>query len=77
MNDPRRDSVYAYADLVLLHEEQQMKGRDPMTYDEITSIAAALWDGGWRPGDEKEIAAEYGYTMDEALDICAAMADFE
>lgn len=39
--------------------------------NDISSEAAALYDGGWRSSDKDELIAEYDMSEDEAQGICA------
>ena len=43
----------------------------------IQSSAAALYDGGWRPGDRAQMIAEYDLSEDDADAICAELARME
>ena len=36
----------------------------------ISDIARALFDGGWRCEDFKDIMEEYSYSYEEAYEIC-------
>lgn len=36
----------------------------------ISDVAMSLYDGGWRTEDLKDIMEEYGYSYEEAYDIC-------
>lgn len=44
---------------------------------DITSMAAALYDGGWRAEDKGDLIAEYDLTSDEATEICEVLATYE
>lgn len=39
--------------------------------------AKALYSGGWRSGDQKELEREYEYTADEAAEMCELLAELE
>lgn len=41
---------------------------------EITFEVAALYDGGWRNEDKEELMSEYGFSEEEAEEICKALA---
>ena len=41
--------------------------------EDITSIIAALRDGGWTAADRDQMIAEYDLTAEEAGEICAAL----
>ena len=42
---------------------------------EIHSIAAALYEGGWRAEDKDWMMEEYGYTEEEVTLICKRLQD--
>lgn len=44
---------------------------------QIQSIAASLYDGGWRAEDHDQMYAEYGFSPVELADICEALEEFE
>jgi hypothetical protein len=44
---------------------------------DITSAAAALYDGGWRADDRDELIAEYDLTEEEADAICEMLREYE
>lgn len=44
---------------------------------DISSSAAALYDGGWRKTDADQLRTEYNLTLEETQDLCAALADLE
>lgn len=44
---------------------------------EIESMAAALYDGGWRPEDWEDLMKEYELTEDEALRISDELMKIE
>ena len=44
---------------------------------DVTSSAAALYDGGWRAEDRDRLIAEYDLTEDEADILCAELEDME
>lgn len=41
------------------------------------SIAAALYDGGWRAEDMDDIAREYDFSQVDASKICEFLADMQ
>ncbi len=41
------------------------------------SIAAALYDGGWRTDDENELRQEYDFSQDDAAKICEYLAKMQ
>ena len=49
--------------------------RIEMEFD-VTSIAAALYDGGWRAGDYDWLVQEYHLTTEQAKAICDDLAAF-
>ena len=44
---------------------------------DISSSAAALYDGGWRSADADQLRTEYDLTEEETQELCAALADLE
>lgn len=44
---------------------------------DVSSSAAALYDGGWRAADRDQLIAEYNLTPDEADAICAELQRIE
>lgn len=48
-----------------------------MSYSDILSAAAALYDGGWRSEDRDDLMDEYGLTGDEADQVCEALAGYD
>ncbi len=44
---------------------------------EIQSIAASLYDGGWRSDDKDGLIYEYNMPEDEAEKVCEWLAEFE
>jgi hypothetical protein len=47
-----------------------------MSYEESETIAASLYDGGWRASDRAQLIQEYDLTDDEADAICAHLERF-
>lgn len=45
--------------------------------DNMMSVAASLYDGGWRSGDRAELMAEYNLTEEDADLICGVLGRFE
>lgn len=43
----------------------------------MQSIAASLYDGGWRASDRQQMIEEYGFSDEEIIDICEALEAFE
>ena len=43
----------------------------------LQSIAAALYDGGWRSGDKDQIIEEYGLSESDAETVCALLEKYE
>lgn len=41
------------------------------------SIAASLYDGGWRAEDLDDIAREYDFSQVDAAKICEYLADMQ
>ena len=44
---------------------------------DVSSSAAALYDGGWRSADADQLHTEYNLTEEETQELCAALADLE
>lgn len=44
---------------------------------DITTSAAALYDGGWRAEDRDQLITEYDLTLEDAEAICEALKDIE
>jgi len=47
------------------------------TIKDLSSSAAALYDGGWRASDKDELTKEYALSSDDAEDLCAALRELE
>lgn len=47
-----------------------------VNYHEAHEAAAALYDGGWRDGDQDLLVSEYGLTTAEAAILCGLLAKF-
>lgn len=45
-------------------------------FDAYTS-AAALYDGGWRFDDKDQLVEEYGFSEEEAANVCEYLKEFE
>lgn len=52
------------------------KGEKTVLKD-VSSSAAALYDGGWRSADSDQLRAEYDLTEEETQELCAALAGIE
>lgn len=44
---------------------------------DIESVAANLYDGGWRSEDKEQLIDEYSLTKEEATEICDFLHDME
>lgn len=44
---------------------------------DITTSAAALYDGGWRAEDRDQLITEYDLTPEDAEAICELLKDIE
>lgn len=44
---------------------------------DVSSSAAALYDGGWRSADADQLRTEYDLTEEESQELCAALANLE
>lgn len=47
-----------------------------LTQPQLTSEAAALYDGGWRDGDQETLMKEYGLDQTHADDLCEVFKEF-
>lgn len=48
-----------------------------MSDADFLSLAAALFDGGWRSGDAVELVSYYGFDHVFALRLCEKFLEFE
>lgn len=48
-----------------------------MTIKDVSSSAAALYDGGWRAKDKDQLIEEYELTEEDAVAICEMLLSFE
>lgn len=57
------------------------KGQSPekrkIMLKDVSSSAAALYDGGWRSTDADQLRTEYDLSEEETQELCAALADLE
>lgn len=44
---------------------------------DYTSIAASLYDGGWRAEDREQLVSEYNLTTEEVEEICKLLEEME
>lgn len=44
---------------------------------DYTTIAANLYDGGWRAEDHDQLVSEYNLTAEEAEEICKLLEEME
>ena len=58
-------------------ERKIPKNQKGYIMEDITSTAAALYDGAWRAEDRDELIAEYDLTEEEADAICEFLREFE
>jgi len=59
------------------YEKETGQGRSKtMDRNELESTASALYDGGWRATDKKELMEEHHFTDEDAEDICDLLAVF-
>lgn len=47
-----------------------------LNQSQLTSEAAALYDGGWRDGDQEDLMKEYGLDQTHADDLCEVFKEF-
>lgn len=48
-----------------------------MNINDMHSVVASLYDGGWRAEDRDQMIAEYDFTPDEADAVCAGLAEMD
>lgn len=48
-----------------------------MNTNYLETVAANLYDGGWRAGDRLELVAEYGFSDAELNFICYLLSEME
>ena len=48
-----------------------------MNTNYLETVAASLYDGGWRAGDRLELVAEYGFSEAELDFICCLLSEME
>lgn len=48
-----------------------------MKKDELQSVSASLYDGGWRANDKAELIAEYEMTEEYAEQVCCQLKLYE
>lgn len=63
---------------MIYYKKGQKPGKEEkIMLKDVSSSAAALYDGGWRSADADQLRAEYDLTEDEAQELCSALADLE
>ena len=48
-----------------------------MNTNYLETVAATLYDGGWRAGDRLDLVAEYGFSESELDFICYLLSEME
>lgn len=48
-----------------------------LTIPQLTDEAAALYDGGWRDGDQEDLMEEYGIDREHADDLCEVFKEYD
>ena len=48
-----------------------------MNINDMHSVVASLYDGGWRAEDYDQLMSEYDFTPDEADAVCAGLAEMD
>lgn len=63
--------------MIYYKKEQKPGKEEKIMLKDVSSSAAALYDGGWRSTDADQLRAEYNLTEEETQELCAALADLE
>lgn len=63
--------------MIYYKKEQKTGKEEKIMLKDVSSSAAALYDGGWRSADADQLRTEYNLTEDETQELCAALADLE
>lgn len=63
--------------MIYYKKEQKPGKEEKIMLKDVSSSAAALYDGGWRSTDADQLRAEYNLTEEETQELCAAIADLE
>lgn len=61
--------------LINIYHDPEKRGKNMLK--DVSSSAAALYDGGWRSADADQLHTEYNLTEEETQELCAALADLE
>lgn len=69
--------VFRACDMIYYKKEQKPGKEEKIMLKDVSSSAAALYDGGWRSADADQLRTEYNLTEDETQELCAALADLE
>lgn len=63
---------------MIYYKKGQKPGKEEkIMLKDVSSSAAALYDGGWRSADADQLRTEYNLTEDETQKLCSALADLE
>jgi hypothetical protein len=63
--------------MIYCKKRAKARKRGKAMLKDVSSSAAALYDGGWRSADADQLRTEYDLTEEEAQELCAALADLE
>ena len=63
--------------MIYLKKRVKARKRGKTMLKDVSSSAAALYDGGWRSTDADQLRTEYDLTEEETQELCAALADLE
>lgn len=63
--------------MIYCKKGQNARKRGKAMLKDVSSSAAALYDGGWRSADAEQLRTEYDLTEKETQELCAALADLE
>lgn len=59
------------------HENIRLQHMEGTKMTDYQSIAASLYDGGWRKDDTDWIALEYNFSQVDAAKICEYLGEME
>lgn len=69
--------VFRACDMIYCEKGQKPRKEGKAMLKDVSSSAAALYDGGWRSADADQLRTEYDLTEEETQELCTALADLE
>lgn len=63
--------------MIYYKKGQKPRKEGKIMLKDVSSSAAALYDGGWRSADADQLRTEYDLTEEETQELCAALANLE